>query len=254
VQLLGLAARQRSASEQMPRRRPAARFRSVREVAVDGTGCYPMLHMWAVTVVSRNGVRPASLRGARSLCLLLGALGGACGADARDVAQSSGALEPAPATEVAGDTPDAAREDTPAPGTLVPAAAGPVAEHSSPVITEPPEPAPLPSAELNTTRPVDSTEPVDVVVPPGDCRFEYLGEWVRCENAGWPNVLETDAPDLLSCMQLCLERDDCTAVTDHRWLGLEGLGCSLYLSTCDEPAFAVWGEESGGHEFRRVCD
>jgi hypothetical protein len=190
---------------------------------------------------------------ARWLCLLVGALAGACGADARDVAQSSGALEPAPASDVAGDAPGAALEDAPAPGTIEPAAVGAVAEHSSPV-TEQPEPAPLPSTELNTTRPVDSTEPVDVVVPPGDCRFEYLGKWVRCENAGWPNVLETDAPDLLSCMQQCLDRDDCSAVTDYHWLGLAGLGCYLYLSTCDAPAFASWGEEDAGHEFRRVCD
>ena len=89
------------------------------------------------------------------------------------------------------------------------------------------------------------------MVPPGDCRFEYLGKWVRCENAGWPNVVATDAPDLLSCMQQCLDRDDCSAVTDHLWLGLAGLGCSLYLSTCDAPAFEPdWGEEDGGHEFR----
>jgi hypothetical protein len=205
-------------------------------------------------VAARNEVGPASLRHARWWCLLLGALGVACGADASDVTQSSGALEPAPASDVAGDAPAAALEDAPAPGTMEPAALGAEAEHSSPV-TEPPDPAPLPSAELNTPRPVDSTEPVDVVVPPGDCRFEYLGKWVRCENAGWPNVIGTDAPDLLTCMQLCLERDDCTAVTDHLWLGLAGLGCALYLSTCDEPAFeATWGEEDAGHEFRRVCD
>ena len=66
--------------------------------------------------------------------------------------------------------------------------------------------------------------------------------------------MATDAPDLLSCMQQCLERDDCTAVTDYHWLGAPDLGCYLYLSTCDAPAFeATWGEEDGGRDFRRVC-
>jgi hypothetical protein len=100
--------------------------------------------------------------------------------------------------------------------------------------------------------------PAEVVVPPGDCRFTFLGEWVRCENAGWPNTIETDAPDLLTCMQRCLEREDCTAVTDYLWLGQHDhdprLGCWLYLSSCDAPAFAeAWGEEDAGRDYRRSC-
>jgi hypothetical protein len=97
-------------------------------------------------------------------------------------------------------------------------------------------------------------EPADVLVSPGDCRFEYLGEWVRCENAGFPNVVETDAPDLMSCIQQCLTRDDCTAVTDYHYLDAPDLGCYLYVSTCDAPAFAEsWGEEDGGRDYRRAC-
>jgi hypothetical protein len=92
---------------------------------------------------------------------------------------------------------------------------------------------------------------MDVAI--NDCRFEHLGDWIRCENAGWPNVVETDAPDLESCMQRCLERDDCTAVTEYLWLGLPAIGCYLYLSTCDSPAFVAWGEEDGGRDFRRTC-
>jgi len=56
-------------------------------------------------------------------------------------------------------------------------------------------------------------------------------------------------------MQRCLEREDCTAVTDYLWLGQPLLGCQLHISTCDEPAIASDGaEEYQGREFRRVCD
>ena len=215
--------------------------------------------MRAVAVASRDEAG----RGARAPYLLLVALLAACGADAGGVAQGSGALEPEPqALEPARSEParaaGPAQEQTPAAGADEPAgpATAPLVLPSGPSITEPPAaPSPLPSAELNTGRPVGSSEPADVVVPPGNCRFEYLGEWVRCENAGWPNVVETDAPDLLRCAQQCLERDDCTAVTDYFWLGLPELGCFLYLSTCEQPALATsWGEEDGGRDFRRVCD
>lgn len=93
-------------------------------------------------------------------------------------------------------------------------------------------------------------------MPPGDCRFGYLGEYVYCENPGWPNTVETDAPDLLTCMQQCLEREDCTAVTDYLWLGQQDphLGCWLFVSTCDAPAFdEILGEEDLGRTYRRAC-
>jgi hypothetical protein len=112
---------------------------------------------------------------------------------------------------------------------------------------------PLPSAALDTSRPLLPPAPAEVVIPPGECRFEFLGESVRCENAGWPNVVVTDATDLVSCMQRCLEEEACTAVTDYLWLGQPALGCHLYLSTCDEPVAVVWGEEDAGREFRRDC-
>jgi len=97
------------------------------------------------------------------------------------------------------------------------------------------------------TQAVDGTEAV------AGCEFEYLGDLVRCENAGFPNTVETDATDLDACMQLCLERDDCTGVTDYFWLGLPDLGCFLYTSTCDAPSSPVWAEEDGGRDYRRVC-
>jgi hypothetical protein len=120
-------------------------------------------------------------------------------------------------------------------------------------ITEPPDPEPLPTGELNTQRPVNSTEPVDVIIPPGDCRFEYLGNAVHCENSG-SQVLETDATDLFSCMRLCLQREDCTAVTDYLYLEQPGAGCQLHLSTCDHPEAVGVGADDGGHDFRRSCD
>jgi hypothetical protein len=126
-----------------------------------------------------------------------------------------------------------------------------------PPVTTPPseEPSPLPHSALDTSRSLDRLAPAEVLIEPGGCRFEFLGESVRCENAGWPNVLETDAPDLESCMRQCLERDDCTAVTDYLWMDQPDLGCYLYLSTCDEPRLEpLWGAEDGGRDFRRRCD
>lgn len=224
-------------------------------MAASGADCYYVLRMWRATGASGRRPRLVSAPAARVPFLLLGALGLACGADANDLAQSSGALE------AERDAPEASRAAAPAPRPSepdVPAGSAPGGDPlvlpAAPPLTEPQQPAPLPSAELNTPRAINATEPLDVVVPPGECRFEYLGTWVRCENAGWPNTVATDAPDLLSCMQQCLERDDCTAVTDYLWLGVPDLGCYLYLSTCDAPAFeATWGEEDGGRDFRRVC-
>jgi len=211
-------------------------------------------------VARRNFARRA-LAGLQTRALggLVVALCAACGADASQgsedegTTESVGALSPAEASSTA----DAPSNEAPASGSgdPQPAEASELATPSVP-ITSPPseEPAPLPHAALDTSQSLDRLAPAEVVIEPGDCRFEFLGEWVRCENAGWPNVLETDAPDLVTCMQQCLERDDCTAVTDYLWMGLPGIGCYLYLSTCDEPAFATaWGEEDGGRDFRRSC-
>lgn len=203
--------------------------------------------------------RPAALVS----CLLLGAVG--CGADAEGVSQGSGALEPrlSRAAE-SGDDDTTARDgadaEEAAPSSDEPDAPGATDGSGTPLvlpsrgpITEPPDPEPFPTTELDTKRPVNSTEPVDVIIPPGECRFEYLGKAVRCENAG-AHVVATDATDLFSCMRLCLERDDCTAVTDYLYLGQPDAGCQLYLSTCDDPELVDGDEADGGHDFRRVCD
>jgi hypothetical protein len=112
-----------------------------------------------------------------------------------------------------------------------------------------------PATAANPTPPLSPAAPGDGGITLGDCRFEYLGEWVRCENSGTDSAawVGTDAPDLMSCMQQCLARADCTGVTDWLWLGTPDLGCRLYVSTCDAPAFVSWGEEDGGREYRRVC-
>jgi hypothetical protein len=191
--------------------------------------------------------------------MLVGMLGAACGASAGEGVEersTEAALPLAPALprEPARPRADADEADT-APTSAEESALG--AAPSTPLLPPPHEPAdeqPLPSAALDTNRPIDALAPAEVVIPPGDCRFEFLGEFVRCENAGWPNVLETDASDLVTCMQQCLDEEGCTAVTDYLWLGQPGLGCYLYLSTCDEPAFAsAWGEEDAGRDFRRSC-
>ena len=203
--------------------------------------------------------RPAALVS----CLLLGAVG--CGADADGVSQGSGALEPAYSRAAESNDDGASPRD----GADVaeasssddePDAPGATDDGGTPLvlpsrdpITEPPDPEPFPTTELDTKRPVNSTEPVDVIIPPGECRFEYLGRAVRCENAG-SHIIATDATDLFSCMRQCLERDDCTAVTDYLYLDQPDAACQLHLSTCDDPELVEGEADDGGHDFRRVCD
>jgi hypothetical protein len=222
-----------------------------------------MLTRMRTAGVARGNIARRARSGLRwsALSWLVGALGTGCGADASEgvdgdgTTESVGALSPAQAP----NAPAASSSEPPASGSSsAPAPAGPneLAAPSIP-ITAPPseEPSALPHAALDTPRSLDRLAPAEVVIEPGDCRFEFLGEWVRCENAGWPNTLQTDAPDLVTCMRQCLERDDCTAVTDYLWMDLPDLGCYLYLSTCDEPALeTAWGEEDGGRDFRRNCD
>ena len=88
------------------------------------------------------------------------------------------------------------------------------------------------------------------------CHFEYLGDWVRCEEAGWPNNVDVQNASLGDCMAACLEMEECTAVTDWYWL-MDGseLGCTLYVSTCDAPvATGTWEEEDAGKQYVKVCD
>jgi hypothetical protein len=221
-----------------------------------------MLTPMRMARVARGNIAPGA-RGTllgSALCWLVGAVCTACaggasdGFEGDDTTESVGALSPAEAAS----GPSTSSSDADEAGSSASASgeASELAAPSTPPITAPPdgEPSALPHAALDTPRSLDRLAPAEVVIEPGACRFEFLGESVRCEHAGSPNVLETDAPDLITCMRQCLERDDCTAVTDYLWLGQPGLGCYLYLSTCDEPAFAEpWGEEDAGRDFRRRC-
>jgi hypothetical protein len=92
-------------------------------------------------------------------------------------------------------------------------------------------------------------------VPPIEAAcFEFLGDWIRCEGAGdGPQVVDVPGRDLVRCLEACRERSDCVAVTDHTWLQLPNLGCSLYLSSCAAPSSGVWQEEDGGRQYRKLC-
>ena len=171
--------------------------------------------------------------------LLLGLSLCGCGARTDDSAQAVRAQSATPQSEV--------RHTASAPSSSAPQAA--------------PTPAPTgfikASSELapNNLPPTEPQRPDAGVAPPpaSSACFEYLGDWITCENAGWPHVEQTSAQDLQSCMQLCQQRPDCTAVTDYFWMDRPDLGCWLYTSTCSAPAGGVWQEEDGGRQYRRRC-
>jgi hypothetical protein len=128
-----------------------------------------------------------------------------------------------------------------------------------PTSAPPPAPAPPvnPPPVMNLQATPHVSEPPRPAVPraptsPDPC-FDYLGEWITCENAGGPNVQRTDATDLQSCMQACLHQQDCTAVTEYFWMDRPDLGCWLYTSTCNAPAGGPWQEEDGGRQYVRTC-
>ena len=138
---------------------------------------------------------------------------------------------------------DATQVPVSVPATSAPApplsALGPAPEVQPPQQPAPPPPeTPRPDAGATSS--------------PPSC-FDYLGDWITCENAGWPNTEKTDATDLPACMQACLQRRDCTAVTEYFWMNRPDLGCWLYTSTCNAPAGGVWQEEDGGKQYVRTC-
>ena len=199
-----------------------------------------------------GGMRPSSLspRLGAAACTMWLAL--ACGGSAKDVSEAGGitrvrpADEPSRALEV---PPEAAGPSSPPPASNEVAYSIPV---TSPPPAEAPAPAPAPATDDWGPRP--STPAPEVLVPAsGSCRYEYLGDWVRCEHSEWPNFVDSAATDLAGCVEECQARDDCTAVTDWRWLGLPDLGCALYISTCSEPTSPVYAEEDGAREYVKTC-
>lgn len=149
----------------------------------------------------------------------------------------------------AGEMPPVSSGDPPVPIAVIDAIAELVDALPVPAPLEmpPPPPAPLPAAPL----------PEPVVVPGAGndrCHFEYLGDWVRCENSGDGDVYRRQKDAALEdCFEACLAQPDCTSVNDYSWLGLQDLGCDLYISTCDTPSRGDWHEEDGAREYRKVC-
>lgn len=85
------------------------------------------------------------------------------------------------------------------------------------------------------------------------CWYEYLGDWINCEDAGWPNFSDIQATSLQDCADACLLDHQCTAILDYSWLGLDDLTCFLHLATCDDPGPNVSAEEDGAKHYRKVC-
>ena len=89
----------------------------------------------------------------------------------------------------------------------------------------------------------------------GECHFEYLGDWIRCEgNDTWPWLMEVPNDSVDDCLRACLVEPTCVGVVDHYHLNLSYLGCVLDVSVCDHPATNSWAEEDGGKEYLKVCD
>lgn len=187
------------------------------------------------------------------LALLGALLAVGCGATARSVEETSDGSLPRPAPVASAQSP--AIEPRRAGAAARATAVAPVANTPSiPFIDQHRPDPPRPSSPSDEAYPelVDAG-PAPEVTTVGGCRFEFLGDWVRCENAGWPHAERSSATDLAGCMQECAERSDCTAVTDYSWMGRPDLGCFVYLSTCNAPAWVPWGEEDMGREYRKGC-
>lgn len=87
-----------------------------------------------------------------------------------------------------------------------------------------------------------------------DCRFEYLGDWLLCEDSGYPNIILIEATSLQDCMDACIREEECGAVTDYSWdEDPEMLVCQLKQGSCDNPRTEVWAEEDGGKQYKKVC-
>jgi hypothetical protein len=204
--------------------------------------------------------------GARAELILLAGLVAGCGAEARGVTEGSSASRGPESSEgipgVLGPRVPSTGGNSSASIPTSPSASG-ASTSSNPAVNipagprvePPPAPSPPPSPPApSEPAPTAEETPAPAVVDVGECRFEYLGQWVRCENSGWPYVTHSDATDLAGCMQDCLEHADCTSVVDYFWMGRPDIGCYRYSSSCDAAEFMEdWGEEDHGREFRRSC-
>jgi hypothetical protein len=149
----------------------------------------------------------------------------------------------------AGEMPPPSAGDPPVPVAVIDAIAELIDSLPVPLPPEVPEPPPPPPP------PLPVPEPIPVPGVGNDrCHFEYLGDWIRCENAGEVDsyTLQNEGA-LEDCFEACLAQPDCASVTDYSWLGRPDLGCDLYISTCDAPSRGDWHEEDAGKEYRKVC-
>jgi len=84
----------------------------------------------------------------------------------------------------------------------------------------------------------------------GTCSFEYLGNWMRCEEA-LRGAVTVVAGGFEACKAACLADPNCTTVTDYHYLS-DVPGCYLYTAqTCDAPEALPFGDS--GKAYRRVC-
>lgn len=102
----------------------------------------------------------------------------------------------------------------------------------------------------------DTSQGPDAEAPTGadeTCWFEDLGDWVVCEDARFPFIESVESTSTQDCAEVCLADPQCTAIYDYYWRGWDDFGCSLHLSTCDDPEFGESAEADGAKTFRKVC-
>jgi hypothetical protein len=82
----------------------------------------------------------------------------------------------------------------------------------------------------------------------GECRLEYLGNWVRCTAERGAVTYVQGGFD--ECQAACLADDQCTTLTDFHYLS-EVPGCYLYTANCEFSAALPFGD--GGKYYRKFC-
>lgn len=164
---------------------------------------------------------------------------------------------------------DAAEEPEPAPprgepsdDEEAPTPVDPIDEGGPDVVDapEPPEPTavPEPASEPVAPPPMEErdagapTTPEPMGEPPTgeQCWFEFLGDWVRCEETA--NGAESASFETLGeCASDCLSDPSCSSFYDYNWI-VEDLPCITHDGPCT-PSTDVWYEEDGAREYRKVC-
>jgi len=102
--------------------------------------------------------------------------------------------------------------------------------------------------------PRPDTQPENPSIEANGCHFEYLGDWISCQDPVGPWLEERlEGASFDECLSACLARSDCSAVLDYHWLEPPDLGCYLFVSSCDSPTSGAWQEEDGARYYRKVC-